>query len=179
MAHLPKRAFSSAHSDDVLLTPTVIDFPAWLHVAERYPFVLSNVISPRPSVRVREYIFAQIYHRTFLTTRRRTRKSEMGRIRRKLLFRNFGHSGPAKCCDTEQTVNTVGRLGCEVYRDVLPMADLLTPRLRGRRSDSWQCLGDETLNHAVATLGAKYLELPCSNASCNRLEPRLNSTCTQ
>ncbi|KYN39472.1 hypothetical protein ALC56_05965 [Trachymyrmex septentrionalis] len=140
MAHLPKRAFSSAHSDDVLLTPTVIDFPACHRsyctavFTERYPFVLSNVISPRPSVRVREYIFAQIYHRAFLTTRRRTRKSETGRClrgplivtQRKLLFRNFGHSGPTKCYDTEQIVNTVRRLG----RGALPMADLLTPIIR-------------------------------------------------
>lgn len=36
---------------------------------------------------------------------------------------NFGHSKPAKCCDTGQTVNTVGLLS----RGALPMADLLTP----------------------------------------------------
>ncbi|KYM98198.1 hypothetical protein ALC62_11103 [Cyphomyrmex costatus] len=116
MAHLPKRAFSSAHSDDVLLTPTVIDFPA--------------VILPRPSVRVREYIFAEIYHHAFLTTRRRTREERNGQDKRELLFRNFGHSRPAKCCDMEQTVNTAGRLGYRAYRDVLPMADLLTPSMQ-------------------------------------------------
>lgn len=42
---------------------------------------------------------------------------------RKLLSGNFGHSKPAKCCDTGQTVNTVGLLS----RGALPMADLLTP----------------------------------------------------
>ncbi|KYQ48249.1 hypothetical protein ALC60_12577 [Trachymyrmex zeteki] len=132
MAHLPKRAFSLAHSDDVLLTPTIIDFPA---------AVLSSVISPRLSVHVREYIFAQIYHRAFLTTRR-NEEERNGQDKRKLLFRNFAHSGPAKCCDTEQTVNTAGRLGCGAYRDILPMADLLTPlhteELPVEDSPKWQ-----------------------------------------
>ncbi|EFN69333.1 hypothetical protein EAG_01073 [Camponotus floridanus] len=139
MAHLPKRAFSSEHSGDMLLTPAVIDF---LKLALSHSSVIFRVILSRPSALVYANIFARIYHRAFLTTceknaverdggirqerkcrtlSRRTEKAEDAQ--RKLLSGNFGHSKPAKCCDTGQTVNTVGLLS----RGALPMADLLTP----------------------------------------------------
>lgn len=57
---------------------------------------------------------------------------------RKLLFRNFGHSGPAKCCDTKRTVNTAEQLGYGAYRDALSDGRSLNPSLirtsRGRLS---------------------------------------------